>query len=160
MTDIELEGMDDLLGKFEDYIPELEKKLTDEIAPQVVQVMRSLAVKDVRVDTGHLRQSLQDGKALIGKEGEHQVFMGISTSVEYARYVEYGTGNKGDPAVPHVPKDFWWAFNPEWTEGMPESKRFIRWYAQPPRPYLRPALKGTEKIAVKLMKEGAKAVFK
>ena len=31
----------------------------------------------------------------------------IETNVEYAIFVEFGTGKLGDPAVPHTSKDHW-----------------------------------------------------
>lgn len=35
----------------------------------------------------------------------------VSTNVEYAVYVEYGTGKLGDPSVPHTSKDHWTYYN-------------------------------------------------
>lgn len=31
----------------------------------------------------------------------------VETNVEYAAYVEFGTGKLGDPAVPHTSKEYW-----------------------------------------------------
>jgi hypothetical protein len=35
----------------------------------------------------------------------------VTTNVEYAVYVEYGTGKLGDPAVPHTSKESWTYYN-------------------------------------------------
>ena len=35
----------------------------------------------------------------------------VATNVEYAVYVEYGTGKLGDPTVPHTTKDHWTYYN-------------------------------------------------
>lgn len=72
------------------------------------------------VDTGALRESITtevdaSGSTVVGKVGPHMF---------YASFVEYGTGRRGDPAVPH---------NQDWP-GMA------------PQPFMRPALdenKGT-----------------
>lgn len=36
---------------------------------------------------------------------------GVVSNVEYAVFVEYGTGQLGDPAVPHTSKDHWTYYN-------------------------------------------------
>lgn len=66
------------------------------------------------VDTGRLRSSLSTQTETT--ETGAAAFVG--TNVEYAPYVEYGTGQKGDPSVPHR----------------------LDWAGMPPQPFLRPAL--------------------
>lgn len=39
----------------------------------------------------------------------------VTTNVEYAVYVEFGTGKLGDPSVPHTSKESWVYFN-EFTQ--------------------------------------------
>ena len=68
------------------------------------------------VDTDRLRSSI---KTTRGYDGDNCVAT-IGTNVEYAPYVEFGTGQRGDPAVSHRQD----------------------WLGQPPQPYLRPALIG------------------
>ena len=52
------------------------------------------------VDTGNLRDKIIWNHA---KMMEYA----IETNVEYAVFVEFGTGKLGDPAVPHTSKDHW-----------------------------------------------------
>jgi hypothetical protein len=49
----------------------------------------------------------------------------VTTNVEYAVYVEYGTGKLGDPAVPHTSKDHWTYYNEF-------AKKFITTHGQKP----------------------------
>lgn len=49
----------------------------------------------------------------------------VTTSVEYAVYVEYGTGKLGDPSVPHTSKESWTYYN-EYL------KKFITTHGQKP----------------------------
>ena len=51
------------------------------------------------VDTGNLRNKIFTDNP---KDMEWQV----STNVEYAAYVEFGTGKLGDPSVPHTSKEY------------------------------------------------------
>ena len=62
------------------------------------------------VDTGQLRNSIEVTSIENGAD--------VGTNVEYAAYVEYGTGKKGDPSVEHRED----------------------WEGQAPQPYLYPAL--------------------
>ena len=50
---------------------------------------------------------------------------GIVSNVEYAPFVEYGTGKLGDPSVPHTAKDHWTYYNDF-------VKRFITTHGQKP----------------------------
>ncbi len=157
---IEVDGLDELMIDLDGLNDRFQKALTDDIGPEIAQVMYAQAVKNAPVDTGRLRHSLTTGKAVIEKEGRDEVFIGATTNIEYATYVEYGTGTKGDPAVPHVPKSFWWAPNPDYDPANPDkAPKFIRWYAQAPNPFMGRALSQTEKVALKMMKQGIEAVF-
>lgn len=75
------------------------------------KVVQGVAKKLCPVDTGHLRNS-------IAVESQSNTEVAVGTNVEYAPYVEFGTGQKGDPAVAHRQD----------------------WVGQPPQPFLSPAL--------------------
>lgn len=62
--------------------------------------IRGNAVLLCPVDTGELRQSVRVQRLSPG-------VVIVGTNKEYAVYVEYGTGTKGDPGVPHTAKVFW-----------------------------------------------------
>jgi len=152
--------LDQYIDELDDMYAKVNEALADSIGPEVSAVMYANAVKNAPVDTGRLRQSLTEGRAIIERDdGKGEVIIGATTNIEYATYVEYGTGIKGDPSVPHVPKAFWWSLNPDWVEGMPESTKFIKWYAQSPNPFMGRALTQTEKVAMKMIKDGLDAVF-
>lgn len=164
---IQVKGLDEVMAKIDQLVPDLQKQLLNKTGPDLAQVMYAVAAQNApvaRVNGGRLRQSLQTGESIVElDDGTGEVFIGITTNVPYARYVEYGTGNKGDPSVPHVPKDYWWSYNPDYDPSKPEgpdNRKFFKWYAQEPNPFMRNALRSTRKIAVRYMKEGADAVFK
>ena len=153
-------SIDEAIDDFDTFQKRVMDELEGTIGPEVSQVMYATAVKLAPVDTGTLRHSLTTGQAIVERDdGKGEVVIGATTNIEYAPYVEYGTGTKGDPSVPHVPKDYWWSLNPEWKEGMPESKKFIRWHAQAPNPFMGKSLQATEKIAIKMMTEGVQRAF-
>lgn len=70
------------------------------------------------VDTGNLRNK-------IVLDHVQMMEWAIDTNVEYAVFVEFGTGKLGDPAVPHTSKD-------SWTYYSDELKRFITTHGQEP----------------------------
>lgn len=157
---VKVDGLDELIDDFDSLNKKFKDALENDIGPEVAQVMYGQAVKNAPVDTGRLRGSLTSGKAIIKREdGSDEVFIGATTNIEYASYVEYGTGTKGDPAVPHVPKSSWWAPNPNYNPGDPTSPKFIHWFAQSPNPFMGRALEQTEKVAIKMMAEGLESVF-
>ena len=52
------------------------------------------------VDTGNLRNKI------IAQQEKFMQWV-VETNVEYAIFVEFGTGKLGDPAVPHTSKESW-----------------------------------------------------
>ena len=143
-------------------IPEiLDDALEKEVSVQVNALLSNSAKDLAPVDTGTLRQMIDtDGFAYRTPEG---VTMGITSHAHYSIYVEYGTGIKGDPAVPHTSKAFWFSYNPNYDDTRREcadNPKFLMWFAQEPNPFMRNALKSTRKIAVRLLAQGVGAVFK
>ena len=96
--------------------------------------MRADAVLNCEaVDTGTLKRSITSRV-----EGNSAI---IGTNVEYAAYVEFGTGSKGDPSVAHTTKK-------HWTYCV--NGKFYTTHGQAPKPFLVPALKNNiEKIKAK-----------
>ena len=66
------------------------------------------------VDTGRLRSSITTEKRF---DGDKPV-ASVGSNVEYGLYVEFGTGQNGDPSVDHR----------------------VDWAGQPPKPFMRPAM--------------------
>lgn len=59
----------------------------------------------------------------------------VTTNVEYAVYVEYGTGKLGDPTVPHTSKDSWTYYSEKLqkfitTHGQKPAHMFTKGFAQ------------------------------
>lgn len=131
---IEFEGLDELFEKIEKIANT--QKVEAALGKACALVERD-AKKKAPKDTGELRRSItskvDDLKGI------------VFTPLEYAPYVEYGTGlfaeNGGRKDVP-------WAYKDEktgeliWTSG------------QHPQPYMRPALNENRENILRLIKEG------
>ena len=112
----------------------LDKKITETSADYIKKVMRDSAVRTAPVDTGNLRELLtsEEGKVEHTDEG---IEISISSPAPYSIFLEYGTGNLGDPDVPHTSKTSWKYKttingNEVWMTGKPIA----------PQRYMRPAL--------------------
>lgn len=132
-------------------------------APQICEVMRAYAVKKITqqraVDTGALRNSIATAEDIIVRNGAAEVSIGIETAQSYAKYIEFGTGVKGDPEVPHVQKEKWAAPNPKYDGPGGSEPKFIMRYAQHPRPFMRPALYDNRRLYKRIISGSIKEVF-
>lgn len=86
--------------------------------------VRSRAVLLCPVNTGELRNSIK-----VTKTAPCRVAVG--TNMEYAAYVEFGTGTLGDKTVPHTSKEKW-----SWQD---EQGNWHTSHGTPAQPFLRPA---------------------
>ncbi len=84
------------------------------------------------VDSGQLRNSI------VVTDLPEQVGVEIGSNVEYAAYIEYGTGQRGDPSVPHRED----------------------WAGMSPRPYLYPALDANKENIANAVKHAVGRVMK
>lgn len=80
------------------------------------------------VDTGNLRNK-------IVLNHEKMMEYAVTTNVEYAVYVEYGTGRLGDPTVPHTSKESWTYYSEKLqkfitTHGQKPAHMFTKGFAQ------------------------------
>ena len=129
IADITLQGLDKIIGKMEALGGEalVEKGLTK--TASAVQEQAKLLVP---VDTGDLHDSIKVSDV---KDRHIEVF----TNSDHAIFNEYGTGTKGDPAVPHTTKEKWVYMG---TDG-----NFYTSHGMSPRPFMRPAAEfGRENI--------------
>lgn len=95
-----VEGLDGLLKKLE-ALKNIEKDPRIDKALGRGAARIQAAVKELTpVDTGNLQNK-------IFVAHEKMMEYSVTTNVEYALYVEYGTGKLGDPTVPHTSKDHW-----------------------------------------------------
>lgn len=92
-------------------------------------------------DTGRLRNSIhQEVKTTTNK-----VIGRVFTNVNYAPFVEFGTGVRGNGSYPYANElDFQLAYKEDWA-GMR------------PQPYMYPAIKGSEAYIKKLINNGLQA---
>ena len=138
--DVEIRGIEAVLAKVEDVIG-VDNLIT--AVERGCQCVVRDAKQNAPKDTGELRRSIQYEIDTIGDSIEGTVF----AAVEYAPYVEYGTGlfAEGGNGRQDVP----WSYqddNGEWhsTKG------------QRPQPFLRPAFNANKEKIIKLIKEGMK----
>ena len=162
-----LEGMSDIIE--------------ESVAPQICEIMRNYAVG--RLDavvydsnpnpvTGNLRNSVETSEDIIIREGKTSVIMGIQTSADYAKYIEFGTGTKGSAdynghtseGVTFSSKDRWFQHNPDYNGDFgenndPEHREWIMRFAQNPRPFMRPALYDNVGLFADVISGEIKGVF-
>lgn len=132
-------NLDRLLSKL-DKVENMDVKERLEKACLLVE---NTAKQDCPVDTGQLRASIThevDGNVGV-----------VGTNVEYAVYVEYGTGKE---AVAKNGRQTPWSYKDE------ETGEWIWTKGQKPQPFLEPALikneKEINKLFLKAIKEGLK----
>lgn len=114
---------------------ELNKKMTE-----AVTLVHGQAKALSPVDTGNLAGSIRMEVKKKDKELEGRVY----TNVQYAPYVEFGTGIKGNGSYPYDIKGLKLTYHESWG-GMPAQ------------PYMYPALKENEKYIKDLFKDAVKS---
>ena len=133
---ISVDGVDGVLNRL--YNLASEDKLQNALA-LAGEVVRADAVMNCPVDTGRLRGSITSTV-----EGNSAV---IGTNVEYAPYVEFGTGAKGDKSVAHTTKKHWTYYS---------GGRFYTTSGQAAQPFLVPALKNNVPKIIEKFREAYK----
>lgn len=136
---VEIENLDKILD-------ELTKKMDPETAKAAMgkacAVVEAAAKEKAPKGTGELRRSITSEVQDIGGEVQGVVF----TPLEYAPYVEYGTGlfavNGGRTDVP-------WSYKDDKGEWHTTS-------GQHPQPYMRPALDENRELIIRIFKEALK----
>lgn len=98
------------------------------------------------VDTGNLRDKIVWSHV---KMMEYT----IETNVEYAIFVEFGTGRLGDPAVPHTAK-------PYWTYYSEKLQHFVRTSGQEPAAMFRTGFELTYKEVFNMVRAEVHAVIR
>lgn len=105
------------------------------------------------VDTGELAGSIHmdQKKTPTGREGK------VYTNLEYAPYVEFGTGVKGNGTYPYKVKGLNLDYrDTPWVYWDDKQEKYIYTSGQKAQPFMYPALKRNEKAIVKLFKDGVK----
>lgn len=139
VNEFEVRGVDAVIERFEGIASG--EKIYQAMGKACARVERTAKQAPTPKDTGTLRNSIQskveiDGNKVIGT---------IFTPLEYAPYVEYGTGLFAENGQG---RKTGWAYEDEktgetiWTRG------------QKPQPFLRPALNNNREKIVEDLKEG------
>ena len=131
---ISIEGVDGVINALQNLVSG--EKLQNALA-LAGEVVRADAVDNCPVDTGRLKGSItsaiEDDSAVIG------------TNVEYAPYVEFGTGAQGDKSVAHTTKKHWTYYS---------GGRFYTTSGHAPQPFLVPALKNNIPQIIEAFRNG------
>lgn len=98
------------------------------------------------VDTGNLRNKI------ISQQEKFMQWV-VETTVEYAIFIEFGTGKLGDPAVPHTSKE-------SWTYYSDELKRFVTTHGQEPAAMFRTGFAQAHKQAFRIVENGIKEIIR
>lgn len=77
----------------------------------------------------------------------------VETNVEYAIYVEFGTGKPGDPSVPHTSKE-------SWTYYSDKLKRFVTTHGQEPAAMFRTGFDLAHKQAFRIVETEIKEIIR
>lgn len=77
----------------------------------------------------------------------------VTTNVEYAVYVEYGTGRLGDPTVPHTSKE-------SWTYYSEKLQKFITTHGQKPAHMFTKGFAQAHKTAFEIVRKEVMEVIK
>lgn len=139
MASVTIKGLDKLtsrLNKISDM--DLTKAINKATA-----LVHGQAKLNAPVDTGTLRGSIHMNVQRNGKNIQGRVY----TNVEYAPFVEFGTGIRGNGSYPYKVKNLKLQYKDDW-QGM---------VAQP---YMYPALKEHEKEIKDILGNGVKTVLK
>lgn len=141
-----VEGLSDLLKKLEalkniEKDPRIDKAL-GRGAARIQGAVKLLTP----VDTGNLRNK-------IFLAHEKMMEYAVTTNVEYAVFVEYGTGKLGDPSVPHTSKD-------HWTYYSDKLQKFITTHGQKPVHMFTKGFSSAHKTAFDIVRKEVMEVIK
>ena len=137
MAEVEFKGLDKIIAKLD----KMQDTSTIVSAMQdACDLVEGSAKYKAPKDTGALKRSITNRVEVIGNEVSGIVF----TPLEYAPYIEYGTGlyaeNGNGRQTPWVYKD--------------DKGKYHYTHGQHPQPFMRPALKENEQNIKKKLKEG------
>lgn len=141
-----VEGLDGLLKKLE-ALKGIEKDTRIDKALGRGGARIQAAVKMLTpVDTGNLRNK-------IFLAHEKMMEYAVTTNVEYAVFVEYGTGKLGDPTVPHTSKE-------SWTYYSEKLQRFVTTHGQKPVHMFTKGFASAHKTAFEIVRREVMEVIK
>ena len=137
--DIKFEGLDKIIDKIEDF--DDVREMTSAMQ-QACNLVESAAKDKAPKDTGALRRSIKSKVEVTGNSIEGIVF----TPLEYAPYVEYGTGIYSDNGNGRKTP---WVY-------MDDKGNYHYTRGQHPQPYMRPALEENKDKIINMIKGALK----
>ena len=150
-----IENMDRLMHKI-DALGGNSKDILKRSMSKNIEYVKGQAKLLCPVDTGNLRGSISSKTKVDGTTIESI----CSTNVEYAQYVEFGTGPRGEashegicPDVPVVYRQDGWCY-------MDDNGEFIYTKGQPAKPFMYPALKNNEENILKEIEKDLKKAIR
>ncbi len=144
MASITLKGVDSLIHKLNN-ISQMEQ--VKECMNKAVTIVHAQAKLLAPVDTGGLASSIHpkvitEGNKIIGK---------VYTNLNYAPFVEFGTGSKGNGTYPNAKVKLTYRSTP-WVY-TPNGEDFYYTEGQVAQPYMYPAIKQNEKKIKAMFKD-------
>lgn len=152
-VNVTVNGIDSLTHRFNN----ISKMNLRKAMSKAVSVVHAQAKALAPVDTGNLAGSIhmdikEEDKTIIGR---------VYTNLQYAPYVEFGTGIKGNGTYKYKVKDLNLTYrNSGWVYTPDGGDTFYYTEGQVAQPYMYPALKENESYIKKLFNEEAKAILK
>lgn len=131
--EVSIEGLEGLMVKLRRLGGSVDAAIDKGIG-KGVQKIKSDAKVNCPYDTGRLKGS-------ISTEHLEPKVWAVGTNVEYAMFVEFGTGQLGAPGVSHTMQPWTWR---------DADGNYHTTYGAPPRPYLYPALLSNREYVFKM----------
>lgn len=154
MASVKIKGIDSLTQRF-NKIANLELRSAMNKATQLVHGQAENLVPPN--GTGNLAGSIHMQVKDTGKELQGRVY----TNCEYAAYVEFGTGIKGNGTYPYQIEGFTLKYKPKgWAYFDEDKGEWIYTKGQKAQPYMYPALNMHKKAIKKILKEGVHTKLK
>lgn len=153
MASVKIKGIDSLTQRFNKIANMELRSAMNEATKLVHGQAKTLAP----ADTGQLRGSIHMQVKDTGKELQGRVY----TNVEYAPYVEFGTGVTGNGTYPYEIEGLNLEYrNKGWAYYDEDKDEWIYTKGQVAQPYMYPALKENEKTIKRILKDGVKTKLK
>lgn len=165
-----IDGMDELVKKLDRY----GRLSLEQPVGQAIELVQGTAKMLCRASSGELRESIMTATS----ESDGHVEGVCYTNKQYAPYVEFGTGPKGQAShegiSPDVPVTYtqtpWWihesmvdketAEKYHWFKLRTDKGTFYQCTGQPARPFMYPALKSNEERINKIIANGIMEALK
>jgi HK97 gp10 family phage protein len=153
MARVSIKGVDRLTQRF-NKIADMELNATMNKATQLVHGQAKALAP---VDKGGLVGSIHMQVKHTGKELQGRVY----TNLEYAPYVEFGTGINGNGTYPYTIEGLNLEYkNKGWAYYDEDKGEWIYTKGQVAQPYMYPALKENEKTIKRMFKDAVKTKLK